>query len=171
MGRRGLTAVTLTTLSALLVVGLFVGWRTLSAPVGDPSADGSDDTSASPSCDSGLRAGDVVRSSDVTVSVYNGGTVNGLADRTRDALVKRGFLPGDAGNAPDTFSVQFVRVLAPTKNDPAAALVAAQFGPNTLVQVSRDDLGPGVDVIVGDELKGLAKAPRKLRAAASGSGC
>jgi hypothetical protein len=33
------------------------------------------------------------------------------------------------------------------------------------------DLGSGVEVVVGDKFKGLAKAPRKIRADAPGSGC
>ena len=67
--------------------------------------------------------------------------------------------------------MRIVRVLAPSRNDPAAQLVARQFGPDTLVQPRGQDLGPGVDVIVGDKFAGLVKAPRKLKAETAGTGC
>ena len=87
-------------------------------------------------------------------------------------LTARGFIAGETGNAPgDLGSVRFVRILAPKRNDPAAQLVARQFGPRTLVQPTAQDLGPGVDVIVGDKFAGLVKAPRQLKAQVAGSGC
>jgi hypothetical protein len=124
-------------------------------------------------CDEeGVARGDVVRPADVTVSVYNAGTRTGLAGQTLDQLVARGFIKGRAGNAANKYaSVRYVRVLAPTRNDPVAKLVALQFGPRTLVQAATRNQGPGVEVVVGDAFVGLAKAPTKLRAATSGSGC
>jgi hypothetical protein len=62
-------------------------------------------------------------------------------------------------------------VVAPSRNDPAAQLVARQFGRQTVVQPSLEDLGPGVDVVVGDSFVGLVKAPRRLKAETAGSGC
>jgi hypothetical protein len=40
--------------------------------------------------------------------------------------------------------------------------VAQQFGSNTLVRVTKKDLGPGVDVLVGTDFRGLKKAKRSL---------
>jgi hypothetical protein len=168
VSRQTLTAVTLTVLVALLAVGAFVGWRALFSPLPDETgtAAGSED-----GCADGVARGDRVRTRDVTVSVYNAGTRSGLAGQTQDELVARGFIPGDIGNAPDDLAiVRFVRVLAETRKDPAARLVALQFGKGTVVQAA-DDLGPGVEVVVGDRFKGLVKAPRKIRADAPGSGC
>ena len=166
--RRTLTAVTLTVLVALLVVGAYIGWRALLAPLDDESED---TPAAGPGCADGVARGDTVRTRDVTVSVYNAGTRAGLAGQTQDELVARGFIPGDLGNAPDDLSsVRVVRVLAETRRDPAAKLVALQFGRGTRVQAS-PDLGSGVEVVVGDKFKGLDKAPRKIRADAPGSGC
>ncbi len=49
-------------------------------------------------------------------------------------------------------------------NDPAATLVAQAFGPRTLVQVTKTDLGPGIDVLVGNRFRGLnPKAPNRIR--------
>ncbi|HET6560467.1 MAG TPA: LytR C-terminal domain-containing protein [Marmoricola sp.] len=166
--RRTLTGVTLTVLVALLAVGAFIGWRALFSPLpseSDPDAD------ARQGCADGVARGDTVRTRDVTVSVYNAGSRAGLAGQTQDELAARGFIPGDLGNAPeDLEKVRFVRVLAETRTDPAARLVALQFGPKTKVHAA-PDLGKGVEVIVGDKFKGLDKAPRKLRAKAPGSGC
>lgn len=166
--RRAVSAVTLVVLVGLLVVGAYVGWQKLSEPL-----PGKDDTEqAGPACNDGVARGDVVRPGDVTVSVYNAGSRSGLADQTRSELVARGFIAGDVGNAPDDLeSVNFVRVLAPSRQDPASRLVALQFGRNTLIDEVEDDLGPGVEVVVGDQFLGLVEAPTKIRARSAGSGC
>jgi hypothetical protein len=166
--RSVLSAVTLTVLVGLLVVGAVVGYKALVAPV--PDAKG--ETGRSHPCRHRIAKGDLVRSKDVTVSVYNAGSRTGLAGQTLDQLAARGFIKGRAGNAPNKYaSVRYVRVLAPTRNDPVAKLVALQFGPRTLVQAVTRNQGSGVEVVVGDAFVGLAKAPTKLRAATPGSGC
>jgi hypothetical protein len=163
--RRALTAVTLLVLLGLLVAGTWVGWRTLSAPVAD-------DGSSEPRCRGDVKSGDRLATSDVTVSVYNAGGRSGLAERTQEELTARDFIAGDIGNAPAGLGdVRLVRVLAASRQDPAALLVARQFGRDTFLQVSQRDLGPGVDVVVGDDYVGLVKAPRKITAQAEGSGC
>ncbi len=168
--RAVITAVTLSVLVALLLVGAYLGWRALSAPVPerpDPVAE-----PTGPRCVEVIKKGDVVRAKQVKVSVFNAGNLSGLAGRTQERLTVRGFLPGKVGNAPDRYEgVRFVRVLGPRKNDPAAMLVARQFGAKTKVLVSRRNLGPGVDVVIGDEFPGVVKAPRKLVAKVAGSGC
>ena len=171
MGRRALTAITLVVLVVLLVVAGLVGWRAISGPVDEtPEADATGKPDAS--CDPGLKKGDLVRTREVTVSVYNAGSRAGLAAQTQDELKARKFIPGEIANAPAGYSgVRFVRVLAPSVDDPAARLVALQFGRHTLIQATDTDLGPGVDVIVGNEFVGLVKAPEQVKATASGSGC
>lgn len=164
--RRSLSAVTLLTLLAILVVFGLVGWNQLSAPgPWDGEAAGGDD------CIPGLSKGDLVRTTDITVSVYNAGTRSGLASQTQEELVARGFLPGDIGNAPDDLeSVRKVQVLARSADDPAAQLVARQFAKG-LKPSKHEDIGSGVEVVVGDKFSGLVKAPRRMRAKAAGSGC
>ena len=169
--RRVLTALTLVVLTGLLVVGAVVGVRALFAPLPGSEEEEIDAPAAAASCNPDLRAGKRVRSKDVTVSVFNAGNQGGLASSTRDKLVKRGFLPGDVGNAPDGLDVRFVRVLAPARRDPAARLVARQFGKKTFVQVTDEDYGPGVDVVVGSDFEGLVKAPKRIKAKIDGSGC
>jgi hypothetical protein len=166
VSRRVLTTVTMLVLLGLLAVGAVVGWRALSAP-----ADGSGEADA-PRCAEGVQRGEKLAAREVTVSVFNAGNRSGLAGQTIEQLSSRGFLEGEVGNAPGSLaSVRVVRVLAPNRNDPAARLVAVQFGPNTFVQQSEEDLGPGVDVVVGDDYVGMVKAPRTITARASGSGC
>lgn len=161
-----MTTTTLLVLVGILVVAGYVGYRQLTAPL-----PGGTDAVAS-TCED-VSAGDLVRAEDVTVSVFNAGSRAGLAGKTQTQLTGRGFIPGDLGNAPDDLAkVRFVRVLAPRTDDPAARLVASQFGPSTLLQRSDTDLGPGVDVVVGDRFSGLRKgAPKQLLAQVAGSGC
>lgn len=167
--RKAISAVTITVLIGLLVAGAYVGWRSLSAPL---PGDAEPDRVERARCDKGVARGDVVRPGDVTVSVYNAGSRSGLADQTRSELAARGFIAGDIGNAPeDIGDVRFVRVLAPRKDSPTAKLVALQFGKNTYVQPVKEDLGPGIEVIVGDDFVGLVDARSKVRARNSGSGC
>ena len=52
------------------------------------------------------------------------------------------------------------------ENDPAAKLVAQALGRRTPVEVTKTDLGPGIDVIVGNRFKRVdRKAPRRIRLA------
>jgi hypothetical protein len=161
--------VTLLVLVGLVGLGGYYGYRALFSPVPDDAVTAS---SGDRTCEAGLRKGETVRPRDVTVTVLNAGSRSGLAGEVQDRLARRGFLRGTIDNAPEDLPVRFVRVLAPSPKDPAALLVAAQFGDNTYVQRSRQDLGPGVVVIVGDRFRGLApRAPRRVRATVAGSGC
>ena len=54
----------------------------------------------------------------------------------------------------------------PTRTTRRAKLVATSLGPATKIEVTETDLGPGVDVIVGNKFKGLErKAPKRIRLA------
>ena len=86
-----------------------------------------------------------------------------LDQQTMAALRKRGFRPGDVGNAPATANVRRVAVWSTEENDVEARLVARQFGKRVEVTLAEEDLGPGVDVIVGNKFKGLKKAKRSVR--------
>lgn len=168
--RRILTALTLVVLTGILVVGAVVGVRSLFAPL--PSDESGEVAApAASGCNPDLRAGERVRSKEVAVSVYNASNRGGLAERTRNQLEKRGFLPGEVGNAPAGLDVQSVRVLAPSRKDPAARLVARQFGGKRLIQVTDENYGPGVDVVVGSDFDGLVDARKRIKAKVDGSGC
>jgi hypothetical protein len=62
-------------------------------------------------------------------------------------------------------------VLTTEKNDLAAQLVARQFGSSTKVTVSKTDLGPGVDVVVGNAFDKLSKAKKVIVVKRSASVC
>jgi len=164
------TAVTLLVLVSILVLGVVLGVKTLFAPL--PGSDKAATATPSPSCSpKTVKKGQRIRSTQVQVSVFNGGTRSGLADETMRLLARRGFTQGDIGNAPTDAKVSRVRVLTTEKNDMAAALVARQFGRTTRVIVTGTDLGPGIDVIVGNKFGKLAKAKRVLVAQTSSSVC
>ncbi len=164
MTRRHLTTgITLVLLVGLLVVAVVVGANALFAPLPDSGPTASASTSPSPTCQSKVvKSGQHIRSKQVQVSVFNAGTRARLAERTLTGLARRGFRRGDAGNAPSKVKLRFVQVWTTKKHDAAAKLVARQFGKNTLLRVVNSDLGPGIDVVLGNDFRGLKKAPRSL---------
>ncbi|WP_067437952.1 LytR C-terminal domain-containing protein [Nocardioides jensenii] len=114
-----------------------------------------------PACETKtLKAGTKVRASDVTVSVFNASERNGLASKTMEKLITRGFGAGDSANAPSA-KVRRVEVRAATSDDPAAKLVAAQFGKGTPVVTDQEQLGIGIVVVVGSNFTALSKGATK----------
>jgi hypothetical protein len=167
--RKAVSAATMVVLIGLLIAGAWFGWQSISAPL---PGDDEPTKRAKPRCEGGFAKGDLVQTGDVTVSVFNAGSRSGLADQTLSELSARGFERGAVGNAPTELeTVQFVRVLARSAEDPTARLVALQFGSNTLVQASKKKLGPGVDIIVGDGFLGLVDAPAELTVERAFSSC
>jgi hypothetical protein len=167
-GRHLTTAVTMLVLLAILAAGALWGARALFAPL--PSADPT--AEASPDCVTrSVRKGQRITATQVQVSVYNAGTRAGLADETMASLTLRGFKPGDVGNAPETSRVKVAQVWTTERTDTAAKLVARQFGPRIKVRRVAVDLGPGVDVVVGNGLGKLAKAKRSIVASKASSVC
>jgi hypothetical protein len=168
-GRHLTTVVTLLVMVGILVLGAMIGVKSLFAPL-----PGDDDPSAtpSPSCsDKVVKKGQRIRSGQIQVSIFNGGTRAGLADQTMRALTRRGFKEGAIGNAPETTKVKRVRVYTTETNDMGARLVARQFGRETKVVITDVDLGPGIDVIVGNGFEKLVKAKRVIVARRSSSVC
>ena len=152
------TAVTLLVLVVILAVGAWIGTRSLFAPIESDEA-----TTAQPSCSAkALRAGQRVATTQVVISVYNAGTRAGLADETMGLLTNRGFDKGSVGNAPAGSGVKVAQIWTTRRNDAAARLVALQFGPSIRVKLKRVDLGPGVDVVVGNGFRRLAPARRAV---------
>ncbi len=105
-----------------------------------------------------------LRRGEVQVSIFNAGSKSGLAGKTLEKVEAAGFKAGNSGNAPGSAGVRRVVVWTTTPNDTSARLVALAFGQRTRVQVTETDLGPGIDVIVGNRFKGLdKKAPDRIR--------
>ena len=66
--------------------------------------------------------------------------------------------------APGTAQVKRAVVWTTQPNDYSARLVATALGRGTQIEVTDTDLGPGIDVIVGNQFKGLyKKAPTQIR--------
>lgn len=161
MRRHITTAVTMLVLCGLLVLGVVLGWKSLFAEI--PGGE-TPDAQATPTCSTeSVQPGQRIRSSQVQVSVFNGGSQAGLADDTMKALRKRGFKAGDIGNAPSDANVRKVQVWSTEEGDAEARLVALQFGKKVQVTFSDVDLGPGVDVVVGDRFRALVKAERFIK--------
>ncbi len=154
---KGRTAGTLLVLGVVLVLMLVVGWHAFRAPF--PSLSGN---SATPKCDA-VKVKSKIFRKEITVSVFNGTNRKGLADRTMADLEKRSFRPGTVGNAP-IGSVAYAEVRSTIKDDPAAQLVANQFKPPADVVQDSNDLGPGIDLVLGTKFTKLhVPSPKSLK--------
>ncbi len=165
-GRHLTTGITLLVLVGILAVGGVYGVKSLFAPIPSDTPSAGTDCSATT-----VKKGQKIRARQVRVSVFNAGSRSGLADETLIALVRRGFRKGQAGNAPEGAKVKKAQVWTTQRKDPAAKLVARQFGKATKVRFVDQDLGPGVDVVVGDGFGKLAKAKKVLVVKKSTSAC
>ena len=153
--RKLITGVTLVVAAVLLCVMAVWGYRSLTAPLGDDT----DSSSDGPTCDAEHQTvTEYVRRSDVTVSVYNAGKRSGRAQATMELLEQAGFKPGEVGNAQEGVDVDKAAVYSTEADDPAAELVALALGKNVQVVRSDDELGPGVDVVIGDKFQRLNRA-------------
>jgi hypothetical protein len=161
MSRRALTTtVTLECLMGVLVLMAVWGVKAATAPIAGDSAPAAD----GPTCSSAdQHVAKYLRRGDVTVSVYNSGQTAGRARSTMDLLEQAGFKVGEVNNAPDGLRADRATVYSTKADDPAAELVARALGRATQVVHTDDDLGPGVDVVIGDKFRRLdAKAPKRL---------
>ena len=148
---------------AVLVMAMW-GMKSLTAPFDD----GGPTNTGSSTCGTSHHT---IKRSDVTVSVYNAGKRQGRAGVTLDQLEEAGFDAGAVGNAPKGTRVSTAVVRTTKKVHPDATLVAKALGRRVPVVVTSVDLGPGVDVIIGDRFTRLDKrAPRSIKVV-SGSSC
>ena len=159
-GRKLTTAVTLVVLLLVLIGMAAYGYNQLTAPLPElPSAE-EKCTGAEKEVQGFLKR------KQVQVSVFNAGTREGFAGSTLEKFVDAGFRAGNAGNAPKSAQIRRAVVWTTEEGDSAAKLVATSLGRRTKIEITETDLGPGVDVIVGNKFKGLSrKAPNKIRLA------
>lgn len=153
--------VTLVGLGALLLLAAVWGWSSLTQPF--PS------TEEVVCVDRTYDEGEKVAAADVTVSVLNAGTRNGLAGLTMNLLEEAGFAPGQEGNADDA-RVRTVQIWADDRNNPAVRLVRSHLGPAARV-VRREPSTAGVQVVVGDDFQDLVRGKRSVRAASATTVC
>ena len=106
-----------------------------------------------------VAKGEKVQPDEVTVSVFNAGTTDGLATKTMEQLQTRGFAPGETGNAPSA-DVDRVEVWAEDARNPAVRLVASYLGRSDKVVTPKGEaLGVGVVVVVGDDFRRVRPGP------------
>jgi hypothetical protein len=157
------SAITLLVLLVLLVAGAAWGFSKAFAPF-----PGKVD---SPLCvPRKIAKGTRVFPADVTVSVYNAGTREGLAGRVMQELTDAGFREGLDGNAKRGVKVAAAEVWASDPKNPAVLLVAGRLGPNVRV-VRKAGPGPGVSVLVGDRFRKVVKGKRTVVASHAATIC
>lgn len=163
------TPITLAVLLAVLLAAAFYGWQTVISP----ARENDDNADAKPQCEkvAEFRKGDVIKSGDVVVNVYNAGTEAGAAGSTLDRLVNRGFKRGVAANAPAGVRTQTVVIITDDRKSPTVKLVSSQFkGKVRYVDVEAPE--PGVSIVIGDNFKGVdTSAKKKLKVKTDISSC
>jgi len=156
---------TLLTLLVLALVVVFAGgwgFSMLTAPFPKKAA--------APVCSSAtVDAGDHVFPAQVTVSVLNASSREGLAGRTMSALKDGGFAPGHSGNAANGTNVRAVQIWTTDPHNPAVQLVAAWLPGVKIVRHSVAE--PGVVVVVGDHFGAVGKGPKSITATRNATIC
>jgi hypothetical protein len=151
MAQGARSAVTLAALAALLLLAAAWGWNAATEPL-PAKVD-------TPLCTTqSVAAGEKVFPQDVTVSVFNAGTREGLAGRVMQALTDDGFAKGNGGNA-SSGKVDRVEIWTTEPTNPAVLLVASRLGKHVDIE-RRDGLGAGVTVVVGDGFTKTVKGDR-----------
>ena len=155
------SAITLAVLCLALVVAALWGWQAATEPL-PAKVD-------TPICVAKqVPAGSKVFPQDVTVSVYNAGSREGLAGRTMRQLTDDGFAEGSSGNVKADVAVAQIWTLEP--DNPAVLLVASRLGKDVEIE-RRNPPGPGVAVVVGDGFDDLVDGRRTVTAEADAEVC
>jgi hypothetical protein len=155
------TGTTLVALIGLLVAAAYYGWLGLTQGwVGEDGEATATDVSRR-SCTTPPPT--TVRARQVRVSVYNAGAPDGQATETMEALAGQGFVQGELTDAPEPIDVEGIVLWPGRAGAQEVRLVLRQFD-DARVAPRRRPLGPGINVLVGEEFDGLARgAPRSLK--------
>jgi hypothetical protein len=158
------TAITLAALAVLMLLGVTWGWAQMTKPFpGKVDA---------PVCvDTAYRAGDELFVQDVTVSVLNASSREGLAGRTLADLEDVGFAGGQTANAPEGTVVSTpAEIWVDDVESPAAKLLRARLG--KVPVVAHPEVGyAGIIVVVGDSFGELREGPQSVILAADAVVC
>lgn len=144
------TPLTLLALMAILCYGAWWGWQNVikEAPPAEP-----------PACVKQKVPKGVLKSSQITVNIYNGGTKVGLAGDVASKLRGREFKIGRVANTKE--SVSKTVIVGATAKNPEVLLVKSFFGDATIKADNRKD--GTVDVLVGNKYGGFnAKAKTSI---------
>ncbi|WP_134741001.1 LytR C-terminal domain-containing protein [Nocardioides sp. 503] len=149
------TAITLGVLALLLLLGVAWGWGAVTEPFTT--------SEEVPVCrPTDIPAETKVYPDQVTVSVANAGTREGLAGRTMQLFTEGGFGQGGISNAPDGTDVPFAEIWTDDPDNPAVRLVKSYLGKRAKVVRTESGL-PGVNVIVGDDFVELAQGRKAVQ--------
>jgi LytR cell envelope-related transcriptional attenuator len=137
------TLITLAFLVVLMLIGVTWGWAQVTEPFpgkADP-----------PICvDTSYAAGTELNVQDVTVSVLNASSREGLAARTLQQLEDAGFATGQTNNAPaGTALTAPAEIWTDTEGDPAARLLRKHVG-GVPVRSDVVNSAVGITLVVGD---------------------
>lgn len=163
MAQGARSAITLAVLGLVLVVAAVWGWTAATEPL--PEKAGS-----AVCVDRTVPEGEKVFPQDVTVSVYNAGTREGLAGRVMQELTDAGFHEGNSGNAAPTVRVGVVQIWTDDPDSPDVRLVASRLGEGVQVE-ERDPVGFGVTVVVGDDFTDTVDGRRSVVAKSDATIC
>lgn len=154
------SGVTLGVLCVLFVVGVFAGFRLLTAPI--PKFDLESETSEATCKDTTLKPGSQLSREHVTVDVYNAGTVSGLASQTQRRLSRYGYQRGLTGNA-DELGVHASNVTLVTSDPrgPMATLLKGQFRGAVRVEKGKTSESTSIAVVIGDRFIGIDRDARE----------
>lgn len=150
------SAVTMIGLAVVLLIGVAWAWSAVTEPF--PERD-----DAVTCTSTKVGEGEKVYPDQVTVSVLNAGSREGLANRTMSDLVEAGLAKGELGNAPDDAEVSGVEIWSEDLKNPAVKLVVSFLGEDAKL-VRRDPPLPGVNVVVGGEFPGVTEGRASVAA-------
>src|SRR3954453_3581350 len=149
------TLVTLAFLAVLLLGGVAWGWAQVTEPFPGKVA-------ASLCVDTSYAAGQELFIQDVTVSVLNASSREGLASRTLADLEDAGFAGGQADNAPEGTEVTApAEIWVSDPDNPGAKLLRRWIG-KVPIRSDVSSTEPGVTLVVGDAFPELADGPASL---------
>jgi LytR cell envelope-related transcriptional attenuator len=130
------TPITLVVLIAIVVGGVWWGWKSLTESTADPN------------CVQQKLPNNRMVPDQVVVNVYNGGAKAGTAAETAAVLEKRGFNIGKIMNEPHGKKINVLAVRGTTAKAPEVLLVAGQMSQKASVYAdNRPD--HTVDIVVG----------------------
>lgn len=149
------TLLTLAFLSLLLLGGVAWGWAQVTEPF--PGK-----VEASVCVDTSYAAGEELFVQDVTVSVLNASSREGLASRTLTQLEDAGFAGGETANAPTGTTVDGpAEIWVTDPENPGARLLRRRIG-QVPVRADVVSPAPGVTLVVGDAFGELRQGPASL---------
>ncbi len=157
---------TLSVLGVLMLVGVTWGWSAATSPLPDYEDP--------PICENAtVAAGDKVYPDQVTVSVINAGGRDGLAGRTMEQLVAKGFFEGETANGSATAKVNGAEIWTDDPDSAAVRLVAtylAKNGRGVVVKEQEPDR-LGINVVVGAQFEAVVTGRKAIAAKTDATVC